>query len=141
MDAAVWAKLPEELLWEVLRFVPAAKLFQLQLVSRKWRHVLTSAHFRKRLTKSEQQQEPLVAIVSQFSSASDRDSGSSHAKVLEVDLSMVPCWFWSRGDNYTVMAAAHGLVCICNCLQFQIGRWNRSTPTATVCLTRGRALA
>lgn len=35
MDADVWSKLPEELVWEVVvRMVPAAKHFQLHSVSR-----------------------------------------------------------------------------------------------------------
>lgn len=44
MEAEVWGQLPEEVMWEALRLVPGTKHFQLQLVSRRWREVLTSAH-------------------------------------------------------------------------------------------------
>lgn len=48
MDVDVWGRLPEDLIWKVLQLVPAATWFQLQLVSCKWRQVLTSANFRRK---------------------------------------------------------------------------------------------
>lgn len=96
------------------------KLFQLQVVSPKWRRVLTSARFHKqfiechREQQQQQQEQALVAVACR--PGSDFSSGSDvNCMVLEVDLSkFVPSWFWARSDSYRVVAAAHGLVCIRN---------------------------
>lgn len=50
------------------------------------------------------------------SSGSSSSESDFNCKALEVDLSFVPTWFWSRRswDSCCVVAAAHGLVCISN---------------------------
>lgn len=125
MDAELWSKMPEDLMWEVVRFLPAVTLFQWRLVSRKWRRELTSARIRERIDdatgtlEQQQPQERVVACVSPPGSASGGISNSSAScgNVVEVDLSMVPSGFWSPtwGHGwYTVVAAGHGLVVISN---------------------------
>lgn len=45
MDARVWSAMPDDILWLLLRHLPFRKQVQLHLVCRKWRQLLTSAHF------------------------------------------------------------------------------------------------
>lgn len=110
----------------MLRFAPAAKLFQWHLVSRKWRHVLRSPDFQRKSTlvaaaaAAEQPERSVIAcVIAPVSKLSPDDCKSKprdeRSKVLEVDLSMVPASFWSspEWDGYMV-AAANGLVCISN---------------------------
>lgn len=55
MDEKVWSSLPDDILWEVLVQEPAAKRYQFQLVSRKWRQVLTSPDFRRKVAARQRQ--------------------------------------------------------------------------------------
>lgn len=122
-QARVWRKLPEDLIWEVLRFVPAVKHFQWQAVSRKWHQVLTSSYFRiataaaaaaaaPRESEEEQQQPYVVAGVGDKLWYTE----PGEVKVVDIDLcSFVPSSFWKyRTPSYSVVAAANGLVCISN---------------------------
>lgn len=140
----VWETLPENLQFEVVGFLPHAKIFQLHVVSRRWRNVLSSPTFRIR---NSMVSAPVVGIVfppgregegtesegesSQGSEgegtepegesshtddseiADDRDDDRNQIQ-FDIELKMVPLEFWSCKYQYTIVAAAHGLVCISN---------------------------
>lgn len=133
MDPELWSRLPDrdELIWEVLRFLPATQHFQLHSVSPQWRRELRSTYFRNRVAARGPEVPPLPRVVACLqvieehgdnvnNSSKSRDSISSEEKsmqVLDINLSsFVPAWFWSTysGAYYSVVAAAEGLVCISN---------------------------
>lgn len=112
MDPAVWSRMPEDILWQVVLLLPAVKRFQLQLVSRKWRKRLTSTKFCNSFAAAaalRELEESVVACVTP--GGGDKPTGK--LKVLEIDLSFVPREFWTS-DYYRVVAAGNGLVCISN---------------------------
>lgn len=121
-DASLWSRLPDDIMWRVLGFLPPTKRFQLHCKSRQWQRVLTSSHFRDTIAMaapaapadSEQQpqrQQGVVACVTPFPGyrsdnprASSSGGGSARsggrkvkkaAAVVDVDLAaFVPAWFW-----------------------------------------------
>lgn len=121
MDPALWCRMPEDLLWRVVVLLPATKHFQLQLVSRQWRQVLTSTDFRKQVVATTAarsrpgaaDQQRVICGVCVGSDSNCGSSSSKMVKIVDIDLSFVPNRFWIS-DSYIVVAAADGLVCICN---------------------------
>lgn len=135
MDEAVWSRLPDDLLWRVMVTVPAATRAQLHLVSREWRRVLASAEFRTRVVAHHRAARVghhgaaaasgsgVVACVAGGGGSPSASSGedgansggkSSNLAAVDVDLAFVPRGFWKSDDEFKVVAARAGLLCISN---------------------------